>query len=150
MNLLEKELNTIKSLLFKNIDNFQKDVFPLIYGRSINLDLKLNNWTRGSYLGDKAFIKSMNIAIKEYKISKYCVKLNFTISQHIIFYADMSKNLNELINAVEILLKNIGSPTEKQIIFAHTKDKKSVDVDIIGYINYCECVEHYAWKHLFK
>ncbi len=134
MTFVKEELRCIKKLLVANRDNFKKEIFLLLYGEERDSALKLSNWVEGSSLGSSAFKDAMNTTIKNYNSSKTFAKLNATIYQDILINADLSRNHNELIESLKILLKNISKTTKKQIVFMHEKKRvKSVSINIIGY-----------------
>ncbi len=147
MNFLEQELN---SILFENIDNFEKDFYVIVYGKEINMNLELDNWIRSSHIGEGAFKKAIDNSIENYNSCKECVKLNFTAHQFIMIRADFSQNLNEILDGIKILLNNIDIQSETQMILGHIKDKDNhVVIDIMGHKNYCDCKYRYSWKHLY-
>jgi len=134
MTFIKEELECIKTLLVANRDNFKKEIFLLLYGEERDSALELSNWVEGSSFGSNAFKNAMDTAIKNYNSSKTFAKLNATIYQDILINADLSKNLNELMESLKILLENISKTTKKQIVFMHEKKRvKSVSINIVGY-----------------
>jgi len=147
---IKQEIEHFETLFLDNVKNFEKDSFALVYGKDIDLDLESDGSIGTNSSGEEAFKIAMDKSIANYNNNSRCEKLSDITYIQISIFADFSTNLDKFISSIDTLLKSLGNNTEVQFVIGHTKNKKSVDINIIGLKNYCDCKYHYYWEHLFK